>query len=195
MCCSPVSPTGISVSLFFFTLLNSQTPQTYNVENMWKTKSQNPSFAKTAFYFELIILILKRYFLMAHSLRISTFAFTNYRGSVSIYVSLILNFKSCRKSYSLFLFSVKGLTAHCCNKIACYEVSIHKIDLQHIRYWFSNFIINENYNENACINTQCRFCDVLPFLGFFCSFTLQFTRASLVQINEILLDGYLVTSS
>lgn len=66
---------------------------------------------------------------MVHSLRISTFAFTNYREFLSIYISLILPFKSHRKSYSLFLFS--GLTAHCCNKTAQYEDSIHKIDLQH----------------------------------------------------------------
>jgi len=131
---------------------------------------------------------------MAHSLRISTFAFTNYRESLSISVSLIPTSKSHRKFYSLFLFSVKGLTAHCCNKITSYEDSNHKIDLQHIKYRFSNFIINENYNENAYVNTQCSFCDVLPFLVF-CSFTLQFTRASLVQINEILLYSYLVTSS
>lgn len=136
VCYSPVCPKGVSLSLYLFSLLNSQNPQAYNVENMWKTKSPNPLFSKTAFYFDLII--LKRCFWW-HRASESAPLHLQTTENPWQFVSLFPASKSCRKSYSLILFPMKGLTAHCCNKTACYEDSIHKIDLQHIKYRFSNF--------------------------------------------------------
>lgn len=176
-CLSPVCSTGISVSLYFFSLLNSQNPTNLQFRKCVKNKETKTSIAKTAFYFEFLFLILKIFFWWHTASESAPLHLQTIEKPCQV-VSLVPTFKSHGKPYSLFLFLMKGLTAHCCNKIMCYEGSIHKINLLHIKYWFSNFIINENYN--AYIHTQSAAFVMCYLILFFV--TLQFTRVSLVQI-------------
>lgn len=115
VCYIPVCPTRISVSLYLFSLLSSQKPQR---RKYVKNKESNPPCAKIFFNFELLVLILKRYFWWHTTSESAPLHLQTTENSCQV-VSLISTFKSCGKSYSLFLFSMKGLTAHCCNKIAC----------------------------------------------------------------------------